>query len=446
MLKRVLVTIISIVNLFFISFAQKAPANDPVQYLTLDQCQAYALQNQPSLKQSVIDIAIAHKTNAVNLSAWLPQVNLVGNLTHYFTLPTSFGINSLNPNGPTIEGHSGIINTATPTISATQTIFSPDVLYAMRSAHLYVQQAEQAHDSTKINIISNVSKAFYNLISNLEQIKTLQEDTARLAKNLSDTYHQYVGGTVDKTDYKEATITLNNSKALLKQAVENVRPQYAILKQAIGYPPEKEFNVVFDTIQMKHDITFDTTEQLQFEKRIEFHLLETEKALQHENINYYRYGFLPTLSAFYNYNYEFESNSFSNLFNQAYPFSFIGLSIDLPLFTGFRRLNSLQKAKLQEDRLDLSMDNLKSEIYSEYTSALADYKSNLYNLQEQKENVAMAKDVYNVVSLQYKQGVVAYLNLITAESNLISAEINYTNALFQVLNSKVDLEKAMGKF
>jgi outer membrane protein TolC len=119
--------------------------------------------------------------------------------------------------------------------------------------------------------------------------------------------------------------------------------------------------------------------------------------------------------------------------------------LDLPLFTGFRRINSLQKAKLQEDRIDLSIDNIKSEIYTEYTTALANYKSNIYNLQEQKENVAMAKDVYNVVILQYRQGVVAYLNLITAESNLISSEINYTNALYQVLISKVDLEKAMGK-
>jgi len=441
---RIIILVIFLVNISLFTYAQKGRNTDTVQYLTLDQCLAYALQNQPLLKQTAIDITIAHKTNAINLSAWLPQVNLVGSLTHYFTLPTSFGVNPNDPNGPPIEGHGGIINTATPGISATETIFSPDVLYAAKAAHLYVQQAEEAHDSSKINLISNVSKTFYNLLSNLEQIKTLQEDTARLAKNLSDTYHQYVGGTVDKTDYKEATITLNNSKALLKQAVENVRPEYASLKQSIGYPTEKEFNVLFDTIQMKEDITFDTTQQLQFEKRIEYQLLETAKNLQHENVNYYRYSFLPTLSAFYTYTREYESNSFSNLFDQAYPFSFIGISLDLPLFTGFKRIYSLQKAKLQEDRIDLGIVNIKSEIYTEYTTALANYKSNFYNLQEQKENVSMAKDVYNVVDLQYKQGVVAYLNLITAESNLISSEISYTNALFQVMISKVDLEQAMG--
>jgi outer membrane protein, multidrug efflux system len=61
-----------------------------------------------------------------------------------------------------------------------------------------------------------------------------------------------------------------------------------------------------------------------------------------------------------------------------------------------------------------------------------------------QENVAMARNVYEIVTLQYQQGVVAYLNVITAEENLITSEIGYLNALFTVLSNKVDLQKAMG--
>jgi outer membrane protein TolC len=52
--------------------------------------------------------------------------------------------------------------------------------------------------------------------------------------------------------------------------------------------------------------------------------------------------------------------------------------------------------------------------------------------------------LYEIVTLQYQQGVVAYLNVITAEENLITSEIGYLNALFTVLSNKVDLQKAMG--
>jgi len=424
------------------SFARNNSA-DSIQYLNLDQCITYALQFHPSINRSLIEVSIVKKSNAINLSAWLPQVNLVGNLTHYNQLPTVLSANT-TPGGPLIQGHSGINNTFIPQLSATQTIFSPDVLNAAKNAHLFVEQAKQSNDSTKVGIISNVSKAFYSLLLNLEQINVLKEDTARLAKNLRDAYHQYVGGIVDKTDYKEASISLNNSRAQLKQVYENVKPMYSMLKQLMGFPTEKEFYVSFDTLQMVQKITFDTMQVLDYQKRIEYQLLQTIKKLQIQNVRYSRSQFLPTFSAFYNYIPEFESNSYSNLYNHSYPYSYLGASVSIPLFTGLRRSETIQRSRLQLQQINWTEIDLKSRIYSEYSNALASYKSNLFDLNVLRDNKAMAKDVYGIVSLQYKQGVVAYLNVITAESNLISSEISYLNALFQVLLSKVDLERAMG--
>jgi outer membrane protein TolC len=48
------------------------------------------------------------------------------------------------------------------------------------------------------------------------------------------------------------------------------------------------------------------------------------------------------------------------------------------------------------------------------------------------------------LSLQYRSGVKAYLDVITAETDLRNAQSNYTNALYQVLSSKLDVEKALG--
>lgn len=415
--------------------------SDTIPSLNLDQCVAYGLENQPGVLQSAIGIKIAKKTNFIALSSWLPQLNAGADFYHYFELPTGFSTNAEGVQSPI---KTGIYNTLTPQLTATENIFSPGLLYAANSAHLLVQQARQANDSSKIDVISSISTAFYNLLNTLEQINVLRQDTAEFAKNQRDAYHQYVGGIVDKTDYEEATITLNNAKAQLKQAVENVRPQYASLKLQMGFPPEKQFNVNFDTAQMMREITIDTTQQLQYKNRIEYQMLETAKGLQQQDVNYYKYNFLPTLSAFYTYDYEYENNSFSDLFPRAYPYSYVGAAITIPLFTGFGRIESIQKAKLQGQILELSEVNLKSLIYAQYTAAIANYKSNIYNMAEQKQNVSMAKDVYGIVSMQYKQGVVPYLNVITAEDNLTSSEINYLNSLFQVLLSKVQLEKAMG--
>jgi outer membrane protein TolC len=340
--------------------------------------------------------------------------------------------------------HTGVENTFIPALSVTQALFSPSLLYASKSVDIYVKQSEQITDSAKIDVVTSVSKAFYNLLLTIAQIDVLKEDTARLAKNYNDAYQQYIGGIVDMTDYQEAAITLNNSKAQLKQAIENVVPQYATLKQFMGYPPRARFNVIFDTLQMKNDISFDTTQELVFEKRIEYQLLQTNKMLQHQVTDYYRSAWIPTVSAFFNYNFEFENNSFAALSSNLYPYSFAGVSLNVPIFTGFYRLNNIKRSKLEEQLLDWNQVELKSQIYTEYTTALASYKGNLYNLYSLQDNVSLAKNVYDIVALQYQQGVVPYLNVITAESNLISSQIGYLNALYSLLSSKIDLQKSMG--
>ena len=421
--------------------AQDSNAHD---YMTLQQCIDYALVHQPAVNAANIGVSIARATNAINLSGWLPQVNASGNLTHYFELPTAFSNNGGTPGGPPVQVQTGITNTATPQINVTQTIFNPNLLYAARSSHLIVEEAKEITDSAKIAVVAMVSKSFYTLLQTLEQIEVLKSDTVELRRSVTDAYHQYVGGIVDETDYEEATITFNNAVVQLKQANENVIPQYATLKQYMGYPPEKQFNVSYDTARMIYDINIDSTEQLKYEKRIEYQQLATARHLQQELVHYYKIAFLPTVSGFYNYTHEYESNNFSDLFKTSYPYSSIGLSFNMPLFTGFSRLENIRKARLQEQLLDWGEVGLKSQIYTEYTTALANYKSNLFSFHILSENVKMAKRVYFVVELQYKQGIVAYLNVITAQTNLLTSETAYINALFQTLSSKIDLEKAMG--
>ncbi len=422
--------------LFSTTKAQNNGGSDSTKNLNLTDCIRYALQNQPALKQSVIDESIAHTNNLIGLSGWMPQVTGTATFNHYFQLPTAFSGTSTFSSGTNYN--------VIPSIIASQNIFNSDVLFAAKAAHLFTRYSTQNTVNTKINLVSNVTKAFYDLLLTIQQIYVLKEDTARLNKNQQDTYHQYKSGIVDKVDNKQATIALNNANSQLKSALETVKAKYATLKLYIGFTDQQYFTVNFDTTQMLQEVYFDTSEMLDYNKRIEYKQLLLSRRIQKETTSYYQLSFLPSLSAFYNYTPEFESYTFPPLFNKAYPYSLFGLTLNLPIFQGFKRLEYIHKSKLQEERADWDIVNTKLGIYSEYIHAMAAYKSNFVNLRAQAENVQLAKEVYNIVQLQYKEGIKTYLNVIVAESDLRTSQINYLDALFQLLSSKIDLQKAMG--
>ena len=91
------------------------------------------------------------------------------------------------------------------------------------------------------------------------------------------------------------------------------------------------------------------------------------------------------------------------------------------------------------------MAQLKNTVNTEFVQAMAEYKSSFSNYLTLKENLELALDVFNVVSLQYKSGIKAYIELVSAETDLRTAQINYLDAVFTLLSSRVDVQKALGQ-
>ncbi len=121
------------------------------------------------------------------------------------------------------------------------------------------------------------------------------------------------------------------------------------------------------------------------------------------------------------------------------------LTLAVPIFQGFKRTANIRQAELELKRTDWDIINLKNAVSAEYAQALASYKSNFADYTALKENVALAQEVYDVIQLQYKSGIKTYLEVITSETDLQNARINYINSLYQLLSSKIDVQKSLGQ-
>jgi outer membrane protein TolC len=412
-------------------------ADTSAKVVTLKQCVAFALRNQPVVRQAAIDEAINERNIGISLSAWLPQVTGSGLYDYYFK-----GGPIVPSGSPSSTG--SLNNLSTLGLQANQVIYNNDVLQAAKAARYSRLYYKENTTSSQINVVSDVSKAFFDVLLSQKQLDILNEDIARLKRSLKDAYSQYTAGVVDKTDYKQATIALNNSLATRKQTEESIKSKFAYLKQIMGFNPDNTLTLDYDSARYESEAIIDTNQKLDVNNRIEYQLLQTQKNLQNINVSYYKWGFLPSVSATGVYDLYYLSNSLSTLYNNTFPNAYVGLTLTIPIFQGGKRLQNLGKARLQVDRADLDIVNSRNTINTEYVQALASYKSNYTNWQFLKQNVDLAKDVYKVVSLQYREGIKTYLDVIVAQSDLRTAELNYYNALFQLLSSKIDFQKALG--
>jgi len=415
--------------------AQK-PVQDTLANATLQACVQYALKHYPLVQQALLDELITDRQIKSKLADWYPQLNLNANYQNNFQLP------SVAFNGATV--HSGTYNTSTVGFALTQNLFTRDVLIALKTKGDVMTNIRQQTVSDKIDVAVNVSKAFYDVLLTKKQIDVLNDDIVRLERNYKDAYNQYRGGLVDKTDYKRATITLNNSKAELKTNEEALKAKYQVLKQLMGYTGTDSIHLVYDSARMESEVFIDTLQALDYTKRIEYQQLMTQKRLQQADVKYQKWAYIPTVTAGAGYNLNYLNSRFGPLYSNNFPNSYAGLQVAFPIFQGTKRQQNIRIAELQLTRIDWDIVNLQATISTQYAQALAVYKSNLNNYYVLRENRDLARDVFNTIDLQYRSGVKAYLELITAETDLRTAESNYSDALYQALSSKLDVQKALG--
>lgn len=434
---RKLCTLWIVTSGFSAGLCAQQPGDSLLQQATLQNVIQYAVTHQPAAKQSEINQQITEATIKSKLADWFPQLEFDYSFQHNFQVQTAIiGGNAIKL---------GVDNTSSAQFNVSQNIFNRDALLASRTAGEVRNLSRQLTSNTKIDVAVNASKAFYDVLAIMQQIRIAAEDTIRLGRSLRVAFNQYQAGVTDKIDYKRATIALNNTTALLKSNQEVLKARLDYLKSIMGYPSGEPLNIIYDSLQMENEIALDTLQAPDYTRRIEYQVLLTRKKLQESNIKYQKWAYLPNVSAFGAYHFNFQNNQFSKVYRKNFPNSYAGLTLSLPIFQGGKRKYDIQAAELQVKLIDWDIVDLKNNINAEYSQALARYKGFLANYVSLKENMNLAREVYDVINLQYRSGIKTYLEVITAETDLRSSRINYYIALNQLLAAKVDVQRALGE-
>lgn len=418
------------------SNAQSHPGDTLLQQATLAGIIDYALAHQPGVKQAEINQEITDLQIKNRLADWYPQVNFNYNYQRNFQLP----VNIIGGN----QVRFGVFNTSALQFTATQNIFNRDALLASRTKGDVRLVAAKQTENARINLVASVSKNFYDLLATDQQRKITEENIAMLSRSLKDARARFDAGVTDKTDYQRATIALNNAMASKKEIEEALNAKEANLKFLINYPGDKELSLLYDSATLEQEIFLDTLQAPAYTRRVEYQQLQAQLRLQEANVRYNKWSYIPTVSANGAYIRNFLNDDFAKLFNQSFPNSYAGLTVGFPIFQGGKRKNNIVIAERQVEQTRLDLVNFTNQAGSEYKTAMAQYRASMANYRALKENMELAKEVHRIIELQYREGIKTYLELITAQTDLRASQINYFNAVYGLLSSKIDVQRAEG--
>jgi outer membrane protein len=141
--------------------------------------------------------------------------------------------------------------------------------------------------------------------------------------------------------------------------------------------------------------------------------------------------FLPTVSAFYNYTEKIKKPELDFA-----PKNIIGLNVNIPIFSSGKRYYSMTQAKIQLMSMQNQLELVSEQLSIQEKQLRMNLQTAYEQYQLQRNNIELARKVYNNMYVKYSQGVISGLDMTTSNSNLLQAENNYIMSVMQLLESK----------
>ncbi len=418
-----------------------------VNSFTLQQTVSYATINANAVKNALLQIDIQKQTNREITAAAYPQVSGTGTLNDFLNIPVSLLPAEITggPAGTFVPVRFGTKYNVTGALELNQLLFDGQVFVGLQARKASIDFVTKQSTLTKELINSNVQKIYYQLVVGNQQINTLDSNISRIEKLLRDVKEIYKQGFAERLDIDKVTVQLSNLQTQRLKVQSQLDAGNAGLRYLIGMPL-KDSLILTDTLSidgLKSDLLLA---DYRYEDRLEYQVLQVGKQLGEYNIKRYKLSYLPSLSAFANYNKNAQRTSFD--FFKGGPWfttTLIGLRLSMPIFDGFAKDARITKAKLELQKTENDITNLQNSIDNDVVQSRLKITAALATLDNQKRNVALAEKVYNTTKIKYEQGLGSNQEIYTAQTELSLAQNNYYSAMYDGIVARIDYLTATGK-
>lgn len=414
--------------------------------LSLQEAVDYGLKNHPQVQASDLGIRSAEVTVDARIATGLPQVDAKIDYQNFIELPTSlipaefFG----GEPGTFQPVQFGTEQNVSASISASQLLFNGAWLVGVSAAKQYAALVKQQSKLATSDVRKNVESAYYGVLVAQKFEELLQQNINNLNKVLFEVTELHKQGFVESIDVDRLTISKTTLEGQLSNAQRQTALSLQFLKFSMGMDLITSIELT-DTIGPIQEVHIAAANYM---NRPEFGIMESLVTLNELNVKVNKAAYLPSLIAYGSYTQNAQRNEF-NFFDSDEPWfdiGLVGVTLSVPVFSGTMRRSSVQLAEIALEKVRLEQYTATQGILLEVEKAKTDYQNALSDLGVQEKNIELAQKIYNTALIKYREGVGSSLELNNAESTLYQAQGSYIGTLYNVLNTKTSLNKALGNY
>ena len=406
--------------------------------LTLEQAIEIALSDNPTIQVAEQTIELKKISNKETALGLLPEASLSGAYTR-----------TIKKQVMVMQGQKfeiGIPNQYQGGVTVSLPIFAPTLYKSMKLTKTDVALAVEQARASKQDLVNQVTKAFYQTLLAQDSYAVLEKAFAQSEENYRIVNAKYEQGKVSEFDKISAEVQMRNMQPSVISARNGVELSKLQLLVLMNIDPETEIELEGSLNDYEQEVfagvlAADTNS---LKNNTTLNQLDMNVKMLQQTLSLNKQSFAPTIALQFNYMYTCMTDNFKFKDYEWNPYSNVSLSVSVPLFK-YKNFSTVKKTNIQISQLMQNRDYTARQLAMQQQSYLNGMAASAEQVTSNKVAIIQAQKARDIAEKLYEVGRGTVLELNSAEVALTQAKLTYTQAIYDYLSAKADLDKLQGK-
>lgn len=337
-------------------------------------------------------------------------------------------------------------NTYNYGVSASMPLVNFQLWESLKISGQSVDLAVEKARSSRLEMVTQVKQAYYAVLLAKEAFDVYKSVYENAVDNFNNTEKKYNAQKASELDLLRAKANVANAVPNVYNAESSVILALWQLKAVMGMDLDRKIDVagVLDDYSKEMFRDVHENEDPSLENNSTMRQLAIQAEQLASTVRLQKAAYLPSLGVAFSYSMIAMTNDFKFSQYQWSPYSYVGLSLSIPIFSGGKRLNEVRQAKVQAAELDLQRVDTERQLRIAIRQYLNTMETNMNSYYSAAEAVGLAQKAYDIATKSFNVGKSTLTDLNDAQLTLTQARLSQSQAVYNFVVAKSNLEKTIG--
>lgn len=443
-----------------------ADSSDTPVVITLEQALEIALSENVSVKVADKEIERTGFAKKGTYAALFPQIDASGAYQRTikkqvmymdFDMGAIGGMGGDSSSDVSTPGESvpstadglevGRWNTWTAGVTASMPLVNAQLWKSIAISGLDVELAVEKARSSRLEMVTQVKNAYYGILLAKEAFEVYKSVYENAVKNLEETQKKFDAEKISEMELLRSKTTVANAIPNVYNAESSVILALWQLKALLGVDLDMNLDVSGSLSDYAQHMFYDIhqNDSVNIDNNSTMKQLAIQTEMLAETIKVQKYANIPSLALAFNFSMNAMTNDFNFSEYRWTPYSYVGLSLNIPIFAGGKRHNAIRQSKTQWEQVKLQTEDTERQLKIAIRQYLTTMETNMKSYYAAQDAVAAAQKGYDITEKSYQVGRGTLIELNDSQLALTQAKLAESQAIYNFVTAKAQLEQTLGK-